>query len=401
MHAALIWIIAALTIALMLCSASSLCLAQAKNPTWKKLQLTDKFYCEGAYYADFNKDGKLDIVSGPYWYEGPDFSKKHELRPVKAYDPKEYSDNFLTYVADLNADGYPDVISIPFPGRDGFWYENPQGKDEHWKAHLYGKDIGDESPMMADIDGDGKLELLCCQANAIGYLKPDPANPDQPWKFTTINKANYGIFTHGIGVADIKGDGKLCLLEAKAWWEPPGTPGQRWIKHPFTFADAACEMYSYDIDGDGLNDVVTSWHCHQYGLVWWKQVRSASGQISFQKHQIMGSKPDENDAGLKVSQLHAIDIADMNGDGLKDIVTGKRFWSHGPTGDVEPNAPAMLMWFELKRDKDKGAYFVTHAIDDNSGVGTQVCAGADLNGDSIPDVIVGNKKGTFIFLSQK
>jgi hypothetical protein len=84
---------------------------------------------------------------------------------------------------------------------------------------------------------------------------------------------------------------------------------------------------------------------------------------------------------------------------LKDIVTGKRFWAHGPHGDKEPNAPAVLYWFELRRDKEKGATFIPHKIDSNSGVGTQVTA-VDLNGDGIPDPIVSNKKGTFIFLSQ-
>jgi len=58
-----------------------------------------------------------------------------------------------------------------------------------------------------------------------------------------------------------------------------------------------------------------------------------------------------------------------------------------------------VYWFELKRNPDKSIQFVPHLIDDNSGVGTQVTA-TDLNGDGIPDVIVGNKKGTFIHMSQ-
>ncbi|HSU65738.1 MAG TPA: hypothetical protein VLJ39_02600, partial [Tepidisphaeraceae bacterium] len=62
---------------------------------WKKIVLTDKFYGEGANLGDFNHDGKIDVVSGPYWYEGPDFSpeKKHEFMPAESYDPHKYSKN--------------------------------------------------------------------------------------------------------------------------------------------------------------------------------------------------------------------------------------------------------------------------------------------------------------------
>ena len=87
----------------------------------------------------------------------------------------------------------------------------------------------------------------------------------------------------------------------------------------------------------------------------------------------------------------------MDGDGVKDIVTGKRFWAHGPTGDAEPNAAAVLYWFKLVRGADHTVAFIPYLIDDNSGIGTQVVAG-DINGDGLPDVVVGNKKGTFVHL---
>ena len=70
-----------------------------------------------------------------------------------------------------------------------------------------------------------------------------------------------------------------------------------------------------------------------------------------------------------------------------------------PRATSRPTRPAVLYWFELQRDEKAGAQFVPHQVDDNSGVGTQVIA-KDLNGDGVPDIIVGNKKGVFVFLSQ-
>ena len=113
----------------------------------------------------------------------------------------------------------------------------------------------------------------------------------------------------------------------------------------------------------------------------------------------MGKEPKDNPYGVKFSQPHAIDLVDIDGDGLKDIVTGKRFWAHGPAGDVEPNAPAVVYWFKLTRHPDKSVSFVPHLVDDNSGVGTQVVAG-DVNGDGRPDIVIGNKKGTFVLLQE-
>lgn len=375
----------------------------AQTPTFKTVQLSDKFYCEGAHYGDFNKDGKMDVVSGPYWYEGPDFQRKHEIHTPKAYDPLQYSENFLSYVYDFNSDGWADVLHVGFPAKESYWYENPAGKDGPWKKHLMHTNVGGESPVFGDVTGDGKPELLFCAGDQYGYAKATWAKPDETWTFVPVTpKGGFPQFSHGQGFGDINGDGKMDLLELNAWWEQPKTleEGKPWIKHPFKFADAAAQLLAYDVDGDGLTDVVTAWHCHLYGINWYRQVRSASGEITFEKHVIIGQKPEENSQGLRFSQAHAFAVADFNGDGLMDFVTGKRFWSHGPKGDIEPDAPAVVYWFELKRDKEKGAHFVAHQVHDNSGVGTQVAA-TDLNGDGVPDIIVGNKKGTFISLSQK
>jgi len=395
--------------------------------TFKKIQLTDQFWSEGANFGDFNHDGHMDVVSGPYWWEGPEFKVRHEYYPakksfkVKKEDGSEqtipgfegalgkenaYSDNFFAFTYDFNKDGWDDILIYGFPGADASWYENPKGKtdaggSEHWVRHKVFDVVDNESPTWADIDGDGKPEIICNSGGYFGYVTPDWSDPAKPWTFHKISpKGNWQRFTHGIGIGDVNGDGRMDILEAGGWWEQPaslsGDP--EWVKHPFNFNNGGSHMFAYDVNGDGLNDVITAIEAHGYGLVWYEQVKEG-GQINFKKHVITGNKPDQNRYGVCFSQPHAVDLIDMDGDGLKDIVTGKRFWAHGSHGDADPGAPAVLYWFKLVRGPDKTADFVPYMIDDNSGIGTQVVAG-DINGDKLPDVVVGNKKGTFVFIHE-
>ena len=398
--------------------------------SFRKIQVTDKFWAEGAHFGDFNKDGKMDIVSGPFWYEGPGFTKRHEYYPAtatftrNAADGKEevvqgyegglgsknaYADNFLTYTADFNNDGWMDIFVIGFPGAECMWFENPKGRDGHWARHVAIDITDNESPTFTDIVGDSKPELVCNSKGYFGYAGPDSNDPTKPWKFHPITPNNdYHKYNHGLGVGDVNGDDRKDLLEKDGWWEQPanldGDPV--WKKHSFAFAPngGSSQMYAYDVNADGLNDIITSLNPHGYGLAWFEQVKE-NGQITFRKHLILNERvdkdkrPEPNKYGVIFSQHHAIDLIDMDRDGIKDIVTGKRFWAHGPSGDDEPNAPAVLYWFKLVQLPNHQADFIPHLIDDDSGVGTQVTAG-DLNGDDLPDVVVGNKKGTFVFLHQ-
>jgi hypothetical protein len=137
-------------------------------------------------------------------------------------------------------------------------------------------------------------------------------------------------------------------------------------------------MCVYDVSGDGCADVLSS-SAHGYGLWWCEQ--TADG---WTMHEIDHS----------ISQLHALHLADINGDGLPDMVTGKRFWAHRQ-GDPGVDEPAMLCWYELQR-RDGQVAWLRHDIDQDSGVGLHFQI-VDLNGDGLLDIVTSNKKGVFTF----
>jgi len=391
--------------------------------TFKRIQLSDQFWSEGANFADLNNDGANDVISGPWWWEGPGFTTRHEYYPARTTfklklgpmtdvevpgfegtlgKENKYSDNFFVWPYDFNKDGWKDILIVGFPGTDTSWFENPKGKDGHWVRHKIFDQTDNESPTFTDLTGDGKPELVCITKGQYGYAEPDWADPAKPWTFHPLSPNNkYGNFTHGLGVGDVNGDRRLDLLEKNGWWEQPaslaGDPV--WKFHDQPFGEGGAQMYAYDVTGDGLNDIITSLAAHEFGLAWFEQYREG-GDIRFREHVFVNKKPEDNKYGVKFSEIHAIDLVDMDGDGLKDIVTGKRFWSHGRTGDPDRNDAAVLYWFKLVRNADRSVDFVPFLIDNDSGVGTQVVAG-DINGDGLPDIVVGNKKGTFVHLHEK
>ena len=266
---------------------------------------------------------------------------------------------------------------------------------------------------MKDIDGDGKPEVIHTGWNTLQYSKPDPANPTGKWITKTISEpgpwgANIG---HGLGVGDINGDGLMDFVSAYGWWEQPpkGSKQELWTYHPQQFGRygrsqggaGGAEIGVYDVNGDGLNDVVATLEGHGFGLAWYEQKRDAGGKISFVEHMIMDNFLTRNAGNVMFTEPHAIVFADMDGDGLLDFVVGKSPLHHLATyTDPDPYGPAVLYWYRLVRNPKApgGAEFIPELVHNRSGVGCHFVV-TDLNGDGTPDIVISDVNGTFVFFN--
>jgi hypothetical protein len=371
--------------------------------TFQTRQLSDTYFSEGAAAGDINGDGKMDVVCGPYWYEGPDFAKQHEIYPPVPQDRERYTNHFFSWVYDFDHDGNNDVLAVGFPGTPAYVYQNP-GSDsrEHWQKHQVIDWVSNESPQLTNIVGDDRPELVCTRDGFFGFADWDQDEPLGTWSFHPISdRIAPERFGHGLGIGDINGDGRHDLIFSGGWFEQPAQNAisNRWKLHQTSFSNSygGAEMYAYDVNGDGLNDVITSHAAHDFGLAWYEQVRDGS-EITFKHHLIMGDRPEQNRYGVVFSELHSLNLADLDGDGLKDIVTGKTYWSHhrqSPMWDADP----VVYWFRLERSGTE-VDWIPQQAGNVSGVGRQLGV-YDINGDDAPDLVVGGMKGTHLLMQSR
>ncbi len=391
--------------ALALFGALPVSVAAADAPLrFDKIVLNDQYLADGIGAGDFNRDGHMDVVCGPYWYEGPTFAKRHEFYPMAPQELEKHpTDSLFSFVHDFNGDGWSDILVC---GRvkhhEAFWYENPRGQSGLWKKHFVTHRVLGESPELVAPYQDGRVGILSHWEGRWGWWMPEPSDPTKPWSFHGVTEQEtWAEYYHGSGLGDLNGDGRLDLVLNDGWWEQPAERGQPWIAHRFRFgARGGAHILVYDVNGDGKNDVITALDAHRWGLSWFEQIGGADGNVTFREHRIMGDRSEEALFGVAFSQPHALALADLDGDGLMDIVTGKRRWAHGPTGDVEPMGTPVNYWFRLQRDPEKGARYTPVLIDDASGLGTQLTV-ADVNSDGLPDVLTASKLGAFVFLARR
>lgn len=355
---------------------------------------------EGCAVADVNRDGKPDIVAGTHWFAAPDFIP----RPVRdiaqvtlGFGSPDFYANNGDHIHDVDADGWPDVISGGWTESELYWYKNP-GKDGlargwKWGPHLLvDARAENEAFKLRDLDGDGVPEIVvfCWVGKA----------PLVAWKFTKTAEDRPGVTRivlgqsgcgHGYAFGDVNGDGREDVLCGVGWYEHPGGDpfAQPWKLHPETALPTASSPFLVvDVNGDGRNDLIWG-RGHDYGLYWWEQGRpQANGTTTWTEHLIDKSW----------SQAHSLAWADLDGDGRGEVITGKRVRGHGGR-DPGAAEPAGLYYYQWDA---AGGTFIRHTIAaGGDGVGTGMQIGvADLNGDSRPDIAVAGKTGTWLLINE-
>lgn len=349
--------------------------------------IADERY-ESAAFIDVDGDGFLDIVSGAYWYRGPDFTEKHLIGEVMAEG--EYFDDFSTIALDINGNGRPDFVTGGWWGNTLRWRENPEDPTRPWPEHIIAETGSIESTRAWDIDGDGVIEIVPNTPGGplVAYKLDVDAQGKATGTFTahTLRAEAQG---HGLGAGDIAGNGRVDFVFNNGWLEAPeDTYGGDWVWHADfeLIPSASVPILVVDVTGNGVNDIVVGGG-HAYGIDWWEQVLEG-GVRTWVRHPIDPFN----------SQYHDLQWLDIDGDGEMELVTGCRYRAHcgNDPGSADDYGSYYFKWTGEGFAKQVITYGPAR---ETTGLGIFFDT-ADITGNGLPDILAPGKDGLYVLVNE-
>jgi len=310
--------------------------------------------------GDLNGDGAPDIwttgrtgdSSGAQlyqmvWYEAPEWKRREIAKGDYKYGT----------LLDVDRDGDLDVVA----GR--YWFENtgkPEEKD--WPKYELGYDFEPDLVHAADIDSDGRQDLVVTTKSDLYWL-PNPPNPKMAWEWVRI-ASDSGRRTGG-AVADLDRDGDLDILWGNAWFEQPKDPkGMPWPRHVIDNRwPAEARGAVGDLNGDGREDIVLSGEESKAGVAWYEAPANPVSD-GWLRHDVIR----EGYEGL-----HSLALADFDRDGDLDVFTAEMH--HGDNPDK------VAVFENLDQ---RGGLWGEHLIDTTGSHNARL---ADIDGDGYPDIV--------------
>ncbi|MGI6455206.1 MAG: FG-GAP repeat domain-containing protein [bacterium] len=351
--------------------------AESKEYQWEIHVINADSKFEAAGVGDINGDGRKDIVCGEFWYEAPDW-KAHRIAELE--ETNEYYNDFSNELQDVDNDGDLDIVNCAWFTKEVFWRENPgAGKEGLWKTHSIDTPGNMETGILLDLNQDGEEDFLPNVAQTVVWYEKVPKKAE--WIKHDLSNSGAG---HGMGAGDINQDGIFDIVTLKGWYEGKKEgDGLEWEWHPeFVLGDTCIPIEVDDVNGDGLSDIVWGMG-HDYGVFWLEQGREGEKRV-WTKHEIDTSW----------SQAHYIEMVDMDGDGQKELITGKRYRAHNG-GDPGADEPLCIYIYDFDREENKWHRIIV-SEGGKYGFGLNGAV-ADVDGDGDYDLVCPGKSGLYYF----